>query len=203
MVFDWISFASIAAITAIGFYVFFKLARRETTQRPRLRLSEWAAANYMRPIDPSLFVPPPLDRLGSEVVESIAGFADARTVVLRCRSSRRDRPEPAEWNVAIRRMSGASLPMGLRPVGAGRSLVDLFDLPHAAHQLAGLRFTVVGEDLRATRTLAEGSTAPLLPAELGLVRVDHWLVLDFSTRPFDPLELSRVLALLDQLAGVV
>jgi hypothetical protein len=41
--------------------------------------------------------------------------------------------------------------------------------------------------------------AALLPPDVGLLLAGENLVLDFSTRPFDPLELQRVDALAEQI----
>ena len=41
----------------------------------------------------------------------------------------------------------------------------------------------------------------LLPHDLGLVLQGRRLILDFSTRPFDGIELSRIVALVEQLAA--
>jgi hypothetical protein len=41
--------------------------------------------------------------------------------------------------------------------------------------------------------------AALLPADIGLLLVEQNLVLDFSSRPFDPLEMQRIDALAEQI----
>ena len=50
--------------------------------------------------------------------------------------------------------------------------------------------------------MADGSSRALLPADLSLLRIDEDLVIDFSNRPFDPIELGRMLSMLDQLATI-
>ena len=93
-------------------------------------------------------------------------------------------------------------PVGLRSAEDARSIVDLFGLNLAPHQPTSSRFTIVGDDMLATRALADGSTQSLLPGDLSLLRIDDYLVIDFSDRPFDELELGRMVAVLDQLAAI-
>jgi hypothetical protein len=61
------------------------------------------------------------------------------------------------------------------------------------------RLVLYGADARAARALGKSSVAALLPADVGLLLVGENLVLDFSTRPFDPLEFQRVDALAEQI----
>ena len=61
------------------------------------------------------------------------------------------------------------------------------------------RFILYGAESRAARSLGKSSVAALLPPDVGLLLIEQNLVLDFSTRPFDPLELERVDALAEQI----
>jgi hypothetical protein len=109
---------------------------------------------------------------------------------------------PLQWNLAIRHVPTMSSPVGLRAADATRSIVDLFKLEPSPRQSANARFVIVGEDLVASHKMADGSSRALLPADLSLLRVDDYLVIDFSNRPFDPIELGRMLSMLDQLATI-
>jgi len=61
------------------------------------------------------------------------------------------------------------------------------------------RFTLYGEQATAARAVASSALRGLLPPDIGLVLLDHYLMLDFSARPFDPLELERLDDLAEQL----
>ena len=61
------------------------------------------------------------------------------------------------------------------------------------------RFIVFGTDSQAARMLSKSETRALLPPDIGLLLHGRHLVLDFSARPFDGIELGRMVALADQL----
>lgn len=61
------------------------------------------------------------------------------------------------------------------------------------------RFTTYGTTLHAARTLANSQIRGLLPPDLALLLTGPHLILDFSPRPFDPLEFSRLLPLAQQI----
>jgi hypothetical protein len=63
------------------------------------------------------------------------------------------------------------------------------------------RFVVFGSDSHAARILSKSEARALLPPDIGLILHGQHLVLDFSARPFDGIELGRMVALADQLAG--
>jgi hypothetical protein len=53
----------------------------------------------------------------------------------------------------------------------------------------------------AARAAVASMLIALLPHDLGLILHGRRLILDFSTRPFDGIELSRIVALVEQLAA--
>ena len=57
----------------------------------------------------------------------------------------------------------------------------------------------MGTEPTAARDLARSTLMALLPPDLGLLLVGRHLLLDFSARPFDPIEFGRMIALADQL----
>jgi hypothetical protein len=61
------------------------------------------------------------------------------------------------------------------------------------------RFIVFGTDSAAARMLSKSHARALLPPDIGLLLHGRHVVLDFSTRPFDGIELGRMVALADQL----
>jgi hypothetical protein len=191
-------------ILAGSLTIFFVNVRRETTHRAQRRLTEWGERNGFWPTDLEAGPPPPLDRLSGVPLELKISLSRRHTRLVHCRSAPNATHDVAEhWNLAIRRITRVSpAPVGLRSAEDARSIVDLFGLNLAPHQPTSSRFTIVGEDMLATRALADGSTQSLLPGDLSLLRIDDYLVIDFSDRPFDELELGRMVAVLDQLAAI-
>ena len=203
MEFSFDILGALVLILAGSLTIFFVNVWRETTHRAQRRLAEWGERNGYWPTDLGLGPPAPLDRLPGVPLELKISFRRRNTRLVHCRSAPTPTHDVAEhWNLAIRRVTTPSPAVGLRSAEESRSIVDLFGLGVAPHQPASSRFTIVGDDVVATRALADGSTQSLLPGDLSLLRVDDYLVIDFSDRPFDELELGRMLALLDQLATI-
>ena len=69
--------------------------------------------------------------------------------------------------------------------------------------LIGHRLTVESTSYGTARALSESASRTLLPADIGMLLADDWIVLDFSTRPFDPIELDRMIALAQQLSQMI
>ena len=61
-------------------------------------------------------------------------------------------------------------------------------------------FVAYGTDSAAARVVTKSMLRSLLPPDIGLLLHGRHMVVDFSARPFDAIELSRVAALADQLA---
>lgn len=202
---DPVIFAVLFVIIAASSTIFWIGVRRETVHRAQRRLDEWAEQNRFARMNVEFGPPRPLDRIGDVPMTLTVGLFGRTTkfVHLRVPPSPDSGGVPTHWNLAIRRMNTASAPAGLRATEATRSILDFFKLEVSARQTAAGRFTILGDDLIATRRLADGSSRALLPGDVSLLRIDEFLVLDFSGRPFDPIELTRMLAILDQLAAVV
>ena len=200
--FDWTIFLALALICAASLIVFFVNVRRETTHRAQHRLIDWGHRNGFRRTDLDIGAPAPCDRL-TPALDLKISFASRTTRLVHLRGSPQGYGDaPEHWNLAIRGVGRSSPPVGLRSAEDRRSIVDLFHLAPAPHQPAAARFTIVGEDVVASRALADGSSRSLLPGDLSLLRIDEFLVIDFSDRPFDEIEFGRMLALLDQLASI-
>jgi hypothetical protein len=110
-------------------------------------------------------------------------------------------PDPRRWNVLVREIDAYWPTTALRPSQHERSLVDLFNLPPLPALLSGERYTIHGADAPAARAVVASMLIALLPHDLGLILHGRRLILDFSTRPFDGIELSRIVALVEQLAA--
>lgn len=207
----WISvevLVTLFVILAASAAMFWGLVRRWESHRQWLALAEWAKQNGMQSCggDPA-HLPPPLDALASRqpVIRLCIG-SDLTTLMQFQTTPPAQQPGglpvasgPAIWNVLLRKLESPPWrATGLRPAATGASLLDLFPLA-GFPQLAGTeRFTVFGADSADARALADSMIRSLLPPDVGLLLLGGHLVLDFSDRPFDEIELDRMLALAEQ-----
>ena len=107
--------------------------------------------------------------------------------------------EPSRWHVLVRQLPSAWPPSGLRPAHLRASLLDQYSLSSYPRMGETDRFIVFGTDSAAARALSKSTARALLPPDIGLLLHGRHLVLDFSTRPFDGIELGRMVALAEQL----
>jgi hypothetical protein len=107
--------------------------------------------------------------------------------------------EPSRWHVLVRQVTSSWPPTGLRPAHLKASLLDQFSLSSYPRMGETERFIVFGTDSAAARVLSKSHARALLPPDIGLLMHGRFFVLDFSTRPFDGIELGRIMALADQL----
>lgn len=198
---EWLIFISLVLIFGSSLTVWWVHVHRDTKRRSDVVLREYATRTQMKEVYPAIdAMPGPLRELPDTRLSVVIGFRDANTQVLRLRS---DDVSKEEWNVLVRTVATKSNPVGLRPTGAIRSLLDAYKLLPSPWQPGGARFTIVGDDLIACAKIAEGSGRALLPPDLSLLRHGTSLVIDFSARPFDEVSIDRIRALADQLAPVV
>lgn len=201
---DWTLLALLGLIVLASSVVFALGILRETRHRARRRLDDWSERQHFTWMNVEFGVPRPLDRLTDVSMQLVMGLYNRNTRLIHVRTPTNRPDEVAgHWNLAIRQVSSPSPPVGLRPKARERTFLDFFRLEHAPSLAKNDRFTLVGDDLLASRKMADGSGRALLPADLSLLRIDDYLVIDFSARPFDEIELGRMLALLDQLASIV
>jgi hypothetical protein len=112
---------------------------------------------------------------------------------------------PAQrWNLLLqKRRRPQPAIAGLRPTIAAASLLDLMELENFPTQMINTRFTVLAATSSAARALSDSPSRTLVPADIGLLLAEDWLLLDFSTRPLDPIEMDRILALGEQLGRLL
>jgi hypothetical protein len=218
--FLWPVFLSLLVIFGASLAMFSLLVRRWTTHRRWVSLSEWAGERGMRIAKRALTdLPPPIDQLkqfGENPRVRLrvdGGRRHEGTVVLQFETGALDQPDFTSdkptapnpcWNVLIRRVPDGRprVPAGLRPAHAGGSVIDFFRLTRF-NSLSNERFGVLAIDGRTANRLAKTSARALLPQDVGLLLYGEHVVLDFSARPFDPTELDRLLAVADQVSGIV
>ena len=196
------------AILAASSLTFAALVRRWTTHRARVVLGDWAReAGFRFHPAPGDLLPPPLHLLATQRAVIHAALLSHATFIARIttaappHASRIPSPDDTvAWNLLIRHLPVVWRPTGARPTPADRSILDLFSL--SSFPLLGTteRFTVFGTDSGDARILSGSMARSLLPPDIGLLLHGSELLLDFSHRPFDPIEFERMLALADQLA---
>lgn len=200
---------TLAMILVASSATFWVLVRRWESHRQWHALSEWASERKLRVRSAERDGRPVLlEALADHSPAVRLYYGGAATVLLQFQTAPRQPPgtaglssAPEVWNVLIRSIGTSWHPTGLRPTGAPASVLDLFSL--AGFPLLGTteRFTVFGTDSVSARALSNSMIRSLLPPDIGLLLRGDALVLDFSDRPFDAIELDRMLALADQIAG--
>lgn len=201
--FSWLVLGILLLVLGASVWVFVTLVRRTTTRRYELALSDWAEEHGFALHHNSLTpLPAPLAALAERRPRTRWAMSKEPTALLQLEMDAKtpDGTEPAYWNVLVWPMSRSWEPAALRPAHALRSLVDFFNLSPFPTLMDGQRFVVCGSDRLAARTLARSPARTLLPADLGLLVLKDHLILDFSARPFDEIELTRMQGLIEQLA---
>src|SRR2546421_4165153 len=195
-------FLALVMIIGASSGIFWLLVRRWTTQRHWVALGDWADENRFtlrgeeRAVGPEIlksFTQP-----APKVLVSV-NDADTGIVQIEGRAPKGKGTQAVRWNLLVRKLERAWPTTGFRPASSGRSILDYFQLDEMRAMAPTERFVLYGAEARAARALGKSSVAALLPADVGLLLVGENLVLDFSARPFDPLELQRVDALAEQI----
>lgn len=190
------------------------LMRRWTRGRTRERLRLWASS---RGLSPTETVPPLLD--GTQAMPRVlVGFCSADAFVGRLRTATtpasRSPKSPAAWNVMMVRRGSTQAPRGacaLRPTASRVSLIDFYGVgyatPGGALELLSFPSVTVpeafvvfgseGADVSPAVALAGQNE---VPEDLGLILTPDWVVVDFSSRTLDELELTRAWELAGKLA---
>lgn len=198
---------ALAVLLGASVATFWTLVRRWESHRQWHALAEWAAERKLRfrSVDRH-GLPPILNSLSDRAPVVRLYLGDEATLLLQFQTSPKHlageltlSSTPVVWNVLVRRIEASWHPTGLRPTSSNSSVLDLFSL--SGFPLLGTteRFTLFGTDSTAARALSGSMTRSLLPPDVGLLLRENELVLDFSDRPFDQIELDRMLALAAQL----
>lgn len=203
--FEWIPVLAMLVVLGASVVTYVMLVRRWTSRRQWVSLAQWARESgyQLRPLRRAE-LPGPLQELVRDDARVRFHLCDPRTTLAQFETEpvNPDAPPP-KWNVLVRHRPGAGAPAGLRPAAQALSLIDLLPLGKSASMSLGDRFVVHAVETSAARELAESHAVALLPQDVGLILLENHFVLDFSSRPFDPIEFGRLIALADQLARVV
>ena len=201
--FAWPVPAVLLVILVASSVMFRMLVRRWTTRRHWLELSRWADDNRMKLHDAlEAAVPSPLNTAtdppptaGMAMVSTTLAIAEIHTQP----KQRTDSSQFTRWHVMVRKIESTWPPTGLRPRANASSVLDLFPLSSFPSMAPPERFVIFGADSSAARRVAKSSLMALLPPDIGLLLHGSTLILDFSARPFDAIELSRLCSLMEQL----
>ena len=190
----------LVAVLIASSAMFHILIWRWTTQRGWMELSDWALNHRFRLegrrkarcTQALQLLPSP---------DAHVSLSDGITELQRIRTPLGPgaRTEPGIWHVLIRRLETEWPPTILRPASRPTSLTDFWPLTAMYAMWPGERFVVYGQSRSALRALGKSSIRGLLPPDIGLILSGHFLILDFSSRPFDTLELQRMISLAEQL----
>jgi hypothetical protein len=198
--FSFITLSLLLLILAASVWVYAHLTRRWTADRPRAALQDWADEKRFRLFfAPRATLPDSLKNLSSLEPNAAVSLVRGPIVILKLTTSTRPTSPRAQWHVLIRQLDLAWSPMGLRPAPATSSFIDLFSLTGFPSLLPPERFVVFANETRDARAMANCSARGLLPADIGLMIHGPFVTLDFSARPFDPIEFNRMLVIMDQL----
>jgi hypothetical protein len=197
----WTLLAILVASTAM----FWFLVARSTGQRQWLALADWAQANEFKLHgEKNAIFPEALATLLQPPPRVLISLNDPDTALVQIETQRNSDGtwESARWNLLVRRIETAWPVTCARPRGHSRSIFDYLPLLSMYANASSERFVLYGAEQVSVRALAKSSASSgLLPADVGLLLTGHYLILDFSTRPFDALSLQRLDSLAEQLVA--
>ncbi len=200
--FSWTILLTLIVLFLVSLTMYTLVVVRWTTRRHWVSLAEWSSEHRMKVGRiTATELPPPLDRLREVGAKIRLRIGDKQTSLIQFQTLQVD-GRPQIWNVVIRKSQRLHAPAALRPEHVDSSLIDLFDLT-AFHSLSTSRFAVMSVDIRSARQLIQSPARALLPPDIGLLVVGEQIVLDFSARPFDPVELDRMLSVMRQIVDSV
>jgi hypothetical protein len=186
--------------------VFSVLVRRWTTQRRRASLEEWARAARLKFTEGSAeLLPSSLERL-KPTAEAVMLLDSKEIQIVRVSTlmpaiaGGAQHVPPLVWKLLIISVRRSWSVAGMRPEGVKQSVLDLFSLSSFPALGGTERFVVYAVDSDAASALPQSTIRSLLPSDLGLLMQGNWMILDFSSRPFDELECERLISLAKQLA---
>jgi hypothetical protein len=194
-------------ILAASVWVFTTLVARETRHRAELSLSSWAAARKLRMIDVENH-PPDQSAFAALAAVHPKIRRLIQNNVLRIMQVRTDDPPQIktaspQWNLLLLRLDAKWQPTGLRPAARPISIIDLFALSSFASLAPNRNFMVFGAEPSAARALPAAALAAILPPDIGLLLHGSDMILDFTGREFDEIELSRMMDLAAELMQVI
>ena len=193
LTFSWVVLFTLFTVLGASVAVFVWQVRRWTTHRGWRDLLDFSRERGLTLSRPDAPAGEPFDRLNNPTITTQLESDKVKAMQLRLA------PAGSRWHVLVRQMSSSWPTTGLRPSTAAASLIDEFSLSSYPQMGDVTRFVVFGIDSHAARILSKSEARALLPPDIGLILHGQHLVLDFSARPFDGIELGRMIALAEQL----
>jgi hypothetical protein len=189
---------SLLLIVGVSVVVFYWQVNRWTTHRGWRALLDFAREQNFTLSRQDREPPEPLERLPA--ARMTVSLESKQTKMFQLETLAGGAVETPRWHVLAREVPGMMWPVtGLRPTHAKASLLDLFSMKSYPGLGETERFVIFGVDSNAATLLSRSQARALLPPDVGLLLAGTHLVLDFSTRPFDSIELGRMNALAEQL----
>lgn len=196
--FSWLVLLTLLVMLGVSVAAFIWQMRRWTTHQGWRALLDWSRERGFKLSRPDKPAGEPFDRLPeARVMTRLESGPVAGMQIVTASAAAPN--QPARWHVLVRQLQSSWPPTGLRPAAAPGSLLDHFSLSSYPRMGEVERFIVFGTDSEAARILSRSQARALLPADIGLLLHGRQMVLDFSTRPFDGIELGRMVALAEQL----
>lgn len=196
---------TLAIVLGASIVMYRMLVVRWTVNHRRAEIRRWADANDAKLLSGERArLIPPLDAIRSPEPVAVLLLEGAKMSAVEMRTAverRTDTSQYTRWHAVIRSTSASWPPTGLRPRANPSSLLDLFPLSSFPSLLPPERFVVFGTESQAARRLAGSKLAALMPADIGLLLHGPHVVLDFSSRPLDSIELTRLSVIIDQVVA--
>jgi len=197
--FSWLVLLTLVVVLTVSVVVFNWQVRRWTTNRGWRALLDWARERGFKLSNQRRDPPDPFGQMsGASIAACLEG---KHTRIFQLESHGGSAVATPRWHVLTRDLETAWPPTGLRPVHAKASLLDQFSLSSYPRLGSTDRFMVFGTDSNTAAVLSLSQARALLPPDIGLLLAGGKLILDFSTRPFDPIECGRMTALAEQLVA--
>jgi len=193
---------TIALMLAASAAMYAALVHRWTVWPRREDLRQWAWRNgmHMR-LGRRARQPRALDVLGE--YRAVVSLHDRHITMVRieCPPAGEDGTRPRMWNLVIRRVGGDWPVTCARPAAGQESVFDRL--------LGGEMYTtwsldgrpLYGAQCLPTRALKQSGACEVLPGDVAMLLCGAYLLLDFSSRPFDEVEAARMRLIAAQAAA--
>lgn len=203
----WLILSLLMLILLASLAVFLTLVTRHTTGRGTTARWEWCGDHGFKGGLLGSMKLPGLEDLPHHNLRVVEHYRTPTISILRAQSFEEDGRDKEGaggiWHLLIAETEHFWPIVALRPSSAKNSLIDLMGLQVFPKLSSESRFTVCGLAAIEARKLAAGPVRALIPPDIGLIRSADRLIIDFSARPFDPVEFSRMLAIAEQVLPLV
>jgi hypothetical protein len=190
---------TLLCVLFVSALVFTWQVRRWTTNRRWLALWDWSRMTGYKFSRTEHSPPAPLNVLKDRNLRMTTLLHNNNTWLMQLEDSTESTATAKRFHILMRKIESDWKPTGLRPAHATGSFLDLFSLSSYPAMGEVERFVIYATDTPAARALSKSHARGLLPPDVGMLLTGQRLILDFSARPFDPIEFGRMTALAEQL----